>query len=156
MNMNKWAGSGSHLNYKRHFNLVGVGSRAHLGWQAAARWDTQSYVALSTSAWAGATHQIQFVWAMNKNKWAGSGRHLNYKRRYNLVCVGLRAHLGWPAAACWDTTSYVALSTSAWAGATDQTKFVWAMNKNKWAGSGRHLNYKRHFNLVGVGLRAHL
>jgi len=133
-----------------------AGLRCNLGWPAAAHWDTISYLVLSTSAWAGATDQIEFIWGRNKNKWAGSGRHLNFKRRYNLVCAGLRCNLGWPAAAHWDTISYLVLSTSAWAGATDQIEFIWGRNKNKWAGSGRHLNYKRRYNLVCAGLRCNL
>jgi hypothetical protein len=153
----KWAGSGLHLNCKGYYNLVCVGLRSNfLIWPGAAHWYITSYQVLSTSAWAGATDRIQFVWARKKHKWAGSGRHPRDKRHYILVCVGLGSNLGWPAAAHWDTTSYVALSTSAWAGATDWTHLVLGRKKHKWAGSGHHLNCEGHYILVCVGLRSNL
>jgi hypothetical protein len=51
-----------------------------------------------------------------------------------------RDEVQFPEDARRDTISYLSLSTSAWAGATDRIQSVWARKKDKWAGLGRHLN----------------
>jgi hypothetical protein len=67
--------------------------------------------------------------------------------------MSLRYHenyfaLGWRQAPHLAAMSYLALSTSASFGASDQITFVWCGNQNKRAGSVRHRTYQRRSSHV--------
>jgi hypothetical protein len=66
----------------------------------------------------------------------------------------MRFNCGWPPAPHWATTSYLALSTSASCGASDQIYFVRESNKLKSTGSDHLLTYLRHYDLVWVRMRS--
>jgi hypothetical protein len=135
----KSTGSGHHLVWKGHYNLVFVQMRSNWGWPSATLLTAISYLALFTCASAGASDQLYFVWDGSKDKSTCSGHHLVWKGHYNLVFVQMRSNLGWPSATFGDSKSSVALSTSASAGASDQLYFVWDSSKRKLTAIYHHL-----------------
>jgi hypothetical protein len=79
-----------------------------------------------------------------------------YLQHFNLERVRIRSDLGWPPAPHWATFSFVALSTSASTGASDQLYVVLDSSKGKSTGSDHVLLYLQHFNLVWVQVRSDL
>ena len=130
--------------------------REYLGLPPSPHWAVITYAMTVISSSSGAGQQIQFVWDSRNNKQAGPSRHNTYKRHYNIICVVMRADLGWPPASHWAAITYAMTVISSSSGAGQQIQFVWDSRNNKQAGPSRHNTYKRHYNLVCVVMRADL
>jgi hypothetical protein len=130
--------------------------RSNSGLPPAHNWATISYVPLLICASTGASDQLFFVWGRSKGKSTGPHHLLTRKRYHKLVCAVKRSNFYLPPAHNWVTISYLAPSTSASTGASDQLFFVWGRSKGKSTGSDRYVSYGRLDNLVCVVMRSNL